>query len=242
MSISIYGTRKPISSIVLAFLINLMFSNAVYAWEEDEHFTNVPFFHGLPMLAQKRPMMFAPANQVEYRIISRGFFSTTIPRNDIDERVTKILAAFQGPLKVFSGIRDERYFLISINPNIVIIAPFKFDLNYKTGKELSDLNLRGRITYEVVIPMHEQLQSQKKMDSNKEIANGYRAKLPNLNYVEIGCAFPDIDGAMLWAPDLMKQPVNFDLNSRIQLKEKLGISVIKHPRVKNYLHVEGCPT
>jgi hypothetical protein len=209
------------------------------AWERDERFGNVPFFNGRPMQMQKRPMSFATAAQVEIRLKGEGWFHV-ISSEELDERATKVLQRYRGPIAEYSGVRDERYFLISIQPDVMVVAPFQFELKYKTAEEMR--GLAERVTSEVFNPIYRQLVTQQSDAIANGLASGLLARLPGPNYAEIGCAFPDMPNAVLLAPSLSREQVVFDEAARARLAGELGIIVQRHPRLNGYWQIARCPT
>jgi hypothetical protein len=225
---------------MLALLLGLLCTPTIHAWERDARFGNVPFFRGAPMLVQKRPMLFASAAQVDVRLTGQGWFATSMDHEVLDARATALMRAWHGPVKPYGGVRDERYFLISMDPDVVVVAPFQFEVKYKTNEQMR--GLVERVTSEVPNPMFQQLRAQQRAGNEQGLAEGLMARLPNPNFVELGCAFPDLPGAMLWAPAFMDQPIAFDSDARSKLMAKLGIDVRRHPRVSTYWQMDGCPT
>lgn len=218
-----------------------MFSTPyTHAWERSERFGNVPFYKGSPMMVQERTMMFAPANQKEIRLTGKGWFSKSLNLGELEERSTDLINSRNRHLPTHNGIRDERYFLISLDPDVVIISPFEFKLRHKTTEELK--SLAERIVPEVLNPMYAQIKEQQKFAKDKGVAPGLLSLLPSRNYVEIGCTFPDIASSSLWAPSIMESPVPFDEHSRINALKKLGIDFQRHPNVNDYWKIVGCPT
>jgi hypothetical protein len=224
----------------LALLVGLLCAPATQAWERDDRFGNVPFFRGQPMLAQKRAMLFAPAAQLEVRLAGQGWLGTSLRPDALEERAAALMQAWHGPIPRYGGVRDERYFLISLEPDVVVITPFTFDLKYRSGAQLR--GGREDISSGVLNPMYRQLQAQQRSGTGQGLAEGLKVQLPNPNYVELGCAFPEMEGAMLWAPAFMDRPIAFDADARSRLNTKLGLDVRKHPRVGGYWQVDGCPT
>lgn len=223
----------------LAGVIGLMSLRWANAWEPDERFGNVPFFNERPMQLQKRPMAFAPAAQVDVRYKGVGWFNT-FTTEDLDERASALLRRYRGPVADYSGVRDERYFLISVKPDVMVVAPFHFELKIKTKEQMS--GLAEAVTSKVLNPMFQQLRREQNSAVAKGLAEGLFARLPGPNFVEIGCAFPDIPGAVMWAPSLGPAQTAFDAPARFDLASKLGIKVQPHPRADGYWQIAGCPT
>jgi hypothetical protein len=219
--------------------IGILATTLAGAWEQDDRFGNVPFFKGRPMQAQKRPMSFATAAQVEVRLKGSGWFGA-FEREDVDKRSTAILQNYRGVIPRYGGVRDERYFLISLDPGVVVIAPFRFELKYKTADQMRVLS--DNVTSELLNPMYQQIIAQQSSALANGLARGLLAEIPGPNYVEIGCAFPDVPGSVVLAPSLGSMESVFDLTARIKLKERLGLEIRRHPSIAGYWQLAGCPT
>jgi hypothetical protein len=221
----------------MIFMLGLSCNASAYEWERYERFGNVPFYRGSPMVVQKRGQFLSGMPKV--RLVGNGWLKPSLSEKELAGRATFIINGWDGQMPPISGVRDERYFLISINPDVVIIAPFIFKLQYKTKDQVR--NLAEKVTSEVYNPMWEQLQAQQHAARSQGLAEGLLVEIPNPNYVEVGCAFPDLSDSTLLAPALAKGAIPFDAAARDKLGKKLGLNIRKHPRIAAYWQLEKCP-
>ncbi|HLO95477.1 MAG TPA: hypothetical protein VK195_14290 [Burkholderiaceae bacterium] len=206
-------------------------------WEPDERFSNVPLFAGQPLQAERAATGFSgPGYQVRLKA-SRGWHA--FDSADMDRVAARLLRHYRGELGEYSGVRDERYFLVSIQPDVMVVAPFVYKIPLKTAAQIHGLS--ERVVAKVLTPLHEQIRQEQQAAKRQGLEMGWLAELPGPNYAELGCSFPDLPGATLWAPQLgPARP--FDDEARALLAEKLKLDVRRHPTVPEYWQLVGCPS
>jgi hypothetical protein len=223
---------------VIAMTIFLVV-DVVFSWEQDPRFGNVPFYTGKPMLAQMKPLAFSPANSKQVRLKRDGMFGV-IDTGALEKTANAMIEKHRGVIAPYGGVRDERYFLISINPDVMIVSPFIFDFKHKTEQQMR--GLADGVTSAVLNPMYAQIQQQQNDAVKQGMHEGLLATVSGPNYVEVGCSFPDIPSSMVIASTLWDRPVSFDQAAWAKLKNNAGLTILHNARYRGYLHIAGCPT
>lgn len=209
-----------------------------HAWERDDRVSNVPFCNGHPMQPQRPSTSLLSIFETGVRLKGEGLFKA-FNKERLDQHAGNILQTYRGRIEKYGGVRDERYFLISIQPDVMVVAPFKFNLKYKTAEQMR--GLAGNVTAEVFNPMYQQIIAQQRTTVRGDSRFEMMAELPGPNYAELGCAFPDLPNAVLWAPSISQQQIAFDDAARASLAKELGLTVQRHPVLNGYWQIAGCP-
>lgn len=210
---------------------------AATRWERDDRFENAPLFAGQPLQTERAAMgLSGPGYQTR---LKAGQSSKALTPEDVNAVATRLLKHYRGELGEYSGVRDERYFLVSIQPDVMVVAPFVYKIPLKEAAQIHGLS--ERMVAKVLTPLHEQIRQEQQAAKRQGLAIGWLAELPGPNYAELGCSFPDLPGATLWAPQLgPARP--FDDEARQLLAERLQLSVRPHPKIPGHWQAAGCPT
>jgi hypothetical protein len=229
-------TRPLYATLALLPLLALSGCGSRPAWDRDDRFGNVPFHAGQPLQAERAAMGFSgPGYQTRLKA-RQG--TKTLDREEVDAIAGRLLKQYRGELGEYSGVRDERYFLLSIQPDVMVVAPFVYKIPLKTAAQIQ--GLRERVVDQVLNPLHEQLMQLQMAAKRQGRGEGWLSRLPGPNYAELGCAFPDLPGAQLWAPQLgPARP--FDDAARALLAERLKLAVHRHPTLRDHWQLVGCP-
>lgn len=230
-------TRPFCIALALLPLLALSGCGSRPAWDRDDRFGNVPFHAGQPLQAERAAMGFSgPGYQTRLKA-RQG--TKTLDREEVDAIAGRLLKQYRGELGEYSGVRDERYFLVSIQPEVMVVAPFVYKIPLKTAAQIQ--GLRERVVAQVLNPLHEQLMQLQMAARRQGLGQGWLSHLPGPNYAELGCAFPDLPGAQLWAPQLgTARP--FDDAARGLLADHLQLTVRRHPTLPDHWQLVGCPT
>lgn len=230
-------TRPLYVTLALMPLLALFGCGSSRAWDRDDRFENVPLYAGQPMQAERAAMGFSgPGYQIRLKA-RQG--AKALNHEDVDAIAGRLLKQYRGELGEYSGVRDERYFLLSIQPDVMVVSPFVYKIPLKTEAQIR--GLREQVVAQVLNPLHEQLMQLRMAAKRQGLGEGWLSRLPGPNYAELGCAFPDLPGAQLWAPQLgPARP--FDDEARTLLADQLKLTVRRHPTLPDHWQLVGCPT
>ena len=230
-------TRSLFLALAAMPLLTLFGCGSSAAWEPDDRYENVPLYAGQPMQAERAGMGFSGSGY-QVRLKARQS-SKALRSEDVDAVASRLLKRYRGEMAKYSGVRDERYFLISIQPDVMVVAPFVYKIPRKTAAQMKGLS--GDFNDKVLNPLYEELKQQQEGAQQHGLGEGWFSRLPGPNFAELGCSFPDLPGAVLWAPALGSERP-FDEAARKLTADKLKISAQRHPRIPGHWQLVGCTT
>lgn len=177
--------------LLLLFLLTM--TPLAFCWDTDEKYTSPPLLKGKTATVQKKPMLFAPANQKKARL-SAGWLQN-IQWNELSEIASSLIKKAGNLNKArsynnLSIVTDKRFFLVSVNPDVLLIIPHQFTMSKDSnGKSVWH---EGSI----FIEHRNIIQSQSTLYGLNYLLGGLQGAGLN-NYVEMSSIFPDVEGTLV---------------------------------------------
>lgn len=187
---------------LLLLLFLLAITPLAFCWDEDKKYISPPLLKGKTATVETKPMMFASANQREARL-SAGWLQN-IQWNELSEIASR-LAKKAGNLNTapsynnLSIVTDKRFFLVSVNPDVLLVIPHKFTMSKdRNGKSIWH---DGSIFME-----HRDIMASQSTLYGLNYLLGGLQRVGLNNYIEMSSIFPDVEGTLVLS-DFYESPV-----------------------------------